>query len=281
MDLRQAISDTIKYADYFHYPLSHQEIHYWLTTSRVILFDTIKPLFPPDLSKTQKKLRFSLSRTSEQKLTHAQELVPVLKFVPGLRMIALSGSVAAGNAHPTDDIDLFFITSPYCLWLVRPLVVLLISLFFRRRHPGEDHSMTADAFCPNLWLDTLSISIPDNKRNLYTAHEVLQTIPLLDRGDTYRTFLFENRWTKRYLANAYTTLTHSVIARKRPACRQAGATWQSIPLLLIFAPLNYLFFLIQLLYMNPKKTSEVVHLHAAFLHTTDFAGAISHHLKAS
>ncbi|KKT39787.1 hypothetical protein A3K29_01145 [Candidatus Collierbacteria bacterium RIFOXYB2_FULL_46_14] len=270
MDLRQAISDTLKYADYFHYPLTSREIHYWLTTPCLTPFATIRPLLPPKLTKSQRSLRSLVLHSSEQKRSHARRLAATLRFVPGLRLVALTGSVAAGNSYPNDDIDLFFITSPHCLWLVRPLVIILISIFFRRRHPGEDHSKAANAFCPNLWLDSLSLAVPENKRNLYTAHEVLQTIPLLDRGDTYLAFLHENRWAKRFLANAFSSL-----ASAHKPLRSAEILYN------LFAPLNYIFYLIQLLYMNPKKTSEVVHLHAAFLHTTDFASAISHHLKTS
>ncbi|NCP47058.1 hypothetical protein AUJ42_02100 [Candidatus Collierbacteria bacterium CG1_02_44_10] len=292
MDLRRAVSVTIKYAGFFNFPLSEQEIYYWLTTSRSASKEQLKPYLPGPLSTKEKKLRLEVFQSSQHKISHAKNLIRILRYVPGLRLVALTGSVAAGNSHPDDDIDLLFITSPHCLWLLRPLVILLISVFFRRRHPGEDHSKASDAFCPNLWLDSLSVSIPKNKRNLYTAHEVLQTIPLLDRGDTYQTFLYANRWTKRYLANAY----QSSLLPVRPLAevsypsrgslipegvnpRHRGSHSCFSYVYFLFAPLNYLFFIIQLLYMTPKKTSEVVHLHAAFLHTTDFAGAISHHLK--
>ncbi len=280
MDLRRAVSKTIRYADYFHFPLSPEEIHYWLVTTMSVPFRSIKGLLPPSMTSSQKRLRSAVSHSSKLKTLHARKLVKTLRFLPGLRLVALTGSVAAGNSHPHDDIDLLFVTSPYCLWLVRPVVIILMSLFFRRRHPGEDHSTAVDAFCPNLWLDSLSLSVPIDKRNLYTAHEVLQVVPLLDRGDTYRTFLYENRWTKKYLANAYTSLILQKGPRHFDRVKRVEKS-HSMLIFYVLAPLNYLFYLIQLLYMSPKKTGETVHLHAAFLHTTDFAGAISHHLKTS
>jgi len=246
-----------------------------LITNKLTTFSLVKPFLKKSMSQREKNIRTQAFRFSKQKTTHARKLVKILRFIPGLRLIALTGSVAAGNSRSDDDIDLFFITSPHTLWLVRPVVLMIISIFFRRRHPGEDHSKATDAFCPNLWLDSLSLAVPENKRNLYTAHEVLQTIPLLDRGDTYLAFLYENRWTKRFLANAFSSLA-STYQPLRPA-----EIWhlKSEILCHFFAPVNYLFYLIQLLYMYPKKTSETVRLHAAFLHTTDFASAISQHLK--
>ena len=39
------------------------------------------------------------------------------------------------NADKNDDIDLMVVTSKNCLWIVRPLATLLVSLFFKRRYP--------------------------------------------------------------------------------------------------------------------------------------------------
>jgi len=273
MDLRRKVSITIRYSDYFHYPLNPEEIWYWLVSSRPVSFGQIKKYLPRALSPAQKKLKSKVSVTSAQKLSHARKLVRILKYVPGVRLIAITGSVAAGNSYPEDDIDLLFITGPHSLWLVRPVILFLISLFFRRRHPGEDHSKATNAFCPNLWLDTLAISMPNSKRNLYTAHEVLQIIPLVDKRDTYRQFLINNSWAKKYLANAYASLSlkeYSPDHRIHPFGLQP-----SLFVRFFIFPLNYLFYIFQLIYMFPKKTTETVNLHSAFLHTTDFKTKIN------
>lgn len=275
MDLRRAVFATVSYSRYFHFPLLPAEVHHWLICSHPISYSKLLPFLPDNLSKAEISLRDQVSKHSHQKKLHAQKLTRLLEFVPGLRLVALTGSVAAINSHEEDDIDLLFITAPHTLWLVRPLVIILISLFFRRRHPNEDHSHTQNAFCPNLWLDTLSITLPVSKRSLYTAHEVLQIVPLLDRYHSYSSFIRANRWTKKYLANAYP----SSLRGRQPAYRQAGLTPAKYPFSLLLAPFNYLSYLIQLLYMFPKKTTETVHLHAAFLHTTDFTGRLNSHLK--
>ncbi len=277
MDISRSIQATVKYSDYFNFPLSPEEIHFWLISPQKVSLKKISSLLPKKKDLSEEKVRSILTESTNEKVIFAQHLIKILKFIPGLRLIALTGSVAAKNSYPDDDIDLFFITSPHALWLVRPIVLFTISLFFRRRHPGEDHSQATNAFCPNLWLDSLSIKVPINKRNLYTAHEVLQIVPLLDRGDTYQSFLFHNSWVKRYLANAYHSLTSTSNSPKSSENRHL----RSKSLNLVLVPFNYISYIIQLLYMRPKKTTETVHLHAAYLHTTDFSSKINKHLKTS
>ena len=272
MNLHRAVSRTVSYARFFHFPITASEIHFWLVSSKKVPIESLNPFIPSELSSKEKSFRQSTLKFSEQKNDLAKKLAAILKFVPGLRFLGLTGSVAAKNAQQNDDIDLFFITSPNTLWLVRPFVLFLISFFFRRRHPGESHSKAANAFCPNLWLDSLSVSIPRHKQNLYTAHEVLQVVPLFNKSGTYEDFLQQNRWTKKYLANAYSAL--SAQNRPYPPVYHLSSTISK----LILIPLNSLFYLIQFLYMYPKKTKEIVSLHSAYLHTTDFSSALDKHL---
>jgi hypothetical protein len=268
MDLRAAVKKTIAYSAYFHFPLSPAEIHYWLISSRPVSFSSLKKFLLS--SKTKDLLyRQKLARQSEQKESLAYEFIKIVRLLPTVRLIALSGSVAIGNTQKTDDLDLFIITSPHTLWLTRPLILIILSIKFNRRHPRDSRDNTQDLFCPNLWLDTSSLSLPKNLRSLYTAHEVLQVKPLFDRGDTYAHFVQSNSWVKKYLANAYQQL----------APRHKRTKEISSLLLPLLIPLNLLFFLLQYLYMLPKKTSERVTLHSAFFHKTNPAISLEKYLK--
>ncbi|SRR5258706_1360835 len=283
MDYRQAIKSTVIYSSFFDFPLFPEEIHFWLIYRHPISLDKIKKHLPRELSPQEQKRRQFLLQNSLAKIDLTHRLAKVLKYLPGLRFVGLTGSVAAKNSKPQDDIDLLIITAPHVLWLVRPFVLLLISLFFRRRHPKENPAQATNAFCPNLWLDTTSFSVPKNKRNLYTAHEILQVLPVLDKDQTHQRFLQANSWSSQFLANAYQArIQESSMSRVIPA--KAGIH-QIIPksstFFLFLAPFNYLFFFLQFLYMFPKRTSEVVHPHAAFLHTTNFSEQLDHFLGRS
>ena len=160
-------------------------------------------------------------------------------------------------------------TEPNTLWFTRPLFLFFLSLFFNRRHPGDNSSIKIkNAFCPNLWLDMFSLTVPKKRQNIYTAHEVLQVRPLFDRGGTYQNFIRSNRWTSHYLANAYHKLSDKKYPKKK-----------SNPLFFIIAPLNYLLFILQYFYMLPKKTTEVVSLHAAYFHKNDLSTVLTNYLK--
>ena len=297
MDLARAVSATISYANYFNFPLFPEEIHHWLICSRLVSQKELQSFLPNSFSKSNQRFRARTTSHTLEKIQHARKLVGLLKQFPGLRLIALTGSVAARNAKIDDDIDLFFITAPHTLWLVRPLVICILTIFFRRRHPLEDPAHAPNAFCPNFWLDTLSLTIDDSKQSLYTAHEVLQIVPLLDRGDTYQSFLKANAWTKKYLANAYQSSFRAKSRNLTPPtfviARSPWRPWQSMtsviarpvlagrgnltpPIFLLLAPFNLIFFFFQFLYMFPKKTTETVNLHAAHLHTTDYSAKLRH-----
>lgn len=187
-------------------------------------------------------------------------------------MVAVTGALAMENADKNDDIDLMVVTSGDRLWIVRPLAILLVSLFFKRRKPSKfsNHSNHSDHFsyknhiCLNLWLDESALEIPQAQRDLYTAHELAQMKPVVNRGGTYEKMMWENRWGRKFLANAWKNFNRQIY--KYPN-RQIDK-WNLIDLL------NRAVFYLQLKYMRPKMTNERVSLHAAFFHPGNRADTI-------
>jgi len=268
MDLSDAVEKTLAYGGYFHYPLSPSEVHFWLitphSTSKESIKKYISPLKPGEIS-----LKKVLLENTKQKEKIVLEFVKHARFIPGIRLIGLTGSVAINNTKGNDDLDLLIITAPHTLWLVRPLLLLLLSFGYTRRHPGDNPHKTNNAFCPNLWLDLNDLCVPQARQNIYTAHEVLQVKPILDREDTHKLFIKSNSWVGRYLANAYKELSKGKVKKQNPSI-----------LSLIFAPLNLLSFFLQYLYMLPKITTEKVSLHAAYFHKNDLSGTLQAHIKS-
>lgn len=267
MDLHRAVAKTQAYGGYFHYPMSPEEIFFWLISPRPIEYKRLKK-YLPSLNPIEQKQKEKLLHLTLQKEKIACEILKYIRFFPFIRLVAITGSVAANNSQTNDDLDLLIITESHTLWLTRLFFLLLLSFKFNRRHPGDTPSNTKNAFCPNLWLDTCSLSVSPKRRNLYTAHEVLQVKPLFDRGGTYLSFIKANRWTSRFLANAYQQLSLN-----------KAKVLQENPFFLILAPLNFIFFSLQYLYMLPKKTVEVVGLHSAYFHKNDLSVTLDNHLK--
>jgi len=270
---RSHIEQTIAYTDFFHSRLNFSQLHHWLISPHTFTQSQLRQSlsrFPklkkklshsPSISPSQKKLY-------QQKITTIQPFLRLLSFFPTIRLVALTGSLAVYHSTPEDDIDLLIITSPHTLWLTR-LLLFPFLLFFNRRRPHQPYQ--PDALCLNLWLDTSQLTLTPSKQNLYTAHELLQIKPLLDRGQTYPRLLKANSWVSNYLANAYHTTINSLIQKLRPT--------PSLSFLLF--PFNFLSFLGQRLYMSSKITNETITLSQAYFHPQDFSASISSHLGLS
>ena len=53
-----------------------------------------------------------------------------------------------------------------------------------------------NTICLNLWLDESALEIPVDQRNLYTAHELAQMKPRVNKDGTYEKMMWANRWGK-------------------------------------------------------------------------------------
>ncbi len=257
--LRQAIRLTRAYARFFDFDLTAAELHHWLITPKRISLRSL-PKFPVKLSPVR-RLRLA---TTQQKLRIAHQAVQFLRLIPTIRCVAVTGSLAMNNAKPHDDIDLMIITQTRTLWLTRLIVTPILRLMFKSRLPQHPPTTGHNSLCLNLWLDTSALVVPFSKRSLYTAHEVLQVKPLLDRQSTYQRFLKANPWVRLYLSNAWKATVHPV----------STITPDINPILPFLAILNFLAYQLQYLYMRPKITSETIGLHFAYFHPRSLASKL-------
>lgn len=272
--LKQAIQQTIQYSQSFGLVPDIQTIHRYLISPSLYSIQTVAKICPIPTIKQQKTIRLK-QKISKIKIDKATKIANLLSKIPTIKLICATGSIAIDNAKPDADLDLFIVTANNALWLTRPIVfVLLKTLRLRRttKLPEHNSKKVKDKVCDNLWIDESALEIPESKRNLYTAHEVLQAKPLFDRGDYYQKFIHANSWTKKYLANAY---SHSCGGRNPSSLSSRvsllSSRAQSRDPFVILANagihlLNKIFFFLQYLYMKPKITNETITLHSAFFH---------------
>lgn len=136
-----------------------------------------------------------------------------LARVPFVEMVAVSGSLAVANAHQKSDIDLFCITQSKRLWLSRLFIVPLSKL--TRRFPGRFPLY----LCPNYIVTTDALEVVEH--NLFTAHEVVQAVPIWGRL-VFQRFLDENQWVRRFLPHqSMTTPEREPPAPHRPLVTRA------------------------------------------------------------
>ncbi len=269
MNISDSIIAVLAYHGIFSYPLKADEIHKYQTKKATFLQTekTIKNLLEKKtiskkdefyfLGKNQKlvTLRKSRQRISEKKFKRANFYANILRSIPTIKLVAISGALAMQNSSASDDIDFFIICQKNCLWTTRFMANLALLPFKR-----EPKSRTQkDKACLNLFLDEQALTVKE--QNLYTAHEICQLNVLWDRNNTYQKFLKANSWTKKYLPNWV-----SKIKTKRSKSR--GSTsgyllpglWPLVESFLKFIQLNY---------MKSKITSEKIGDHQLFFHPED------------
>lgn len=113
-------------------------------------------------------------------LKKAQRVLPLLRFVPGVRGVAVANSVALGTADRHSDIDLLIITAPGRLWTARVGCTVLLHLFGVRRH----HHKVAGRFCLSFFITETALDfsrIALSPHDPYLAFWIASLVPVFGR----------------------------------------------------------------------------------------------------
>jgi hypothetical protein len=200
--LEHAIVQTVAYADVFDYPLTADEIHRYLigvSAGRGSVRAFLQDHKPRELVRAgryftlagresaieTRKLRSASASDYWRRAVRYGRRMSTLPFV---RMIAVTGGLAMDNMAD-GDIDYLVITEPGRLWLCRALIVAQVRMA----------ALHGTELCPNYFLSERAMALTE--RNLFTAHEVTQMVPLAGLT-TYQQLRDLNRWTDAYLPNA-------------------------------------------------------------------------------
>ena len=281
MTLSQSIIATLSYHDIFDYPLTREESHQYLINNQ-----TSQSRVESELSHLHRsskigqidqyyflkgrskivKLRRQRVRHSRVKFKKAYFFAQVLKIIPSLKLVAISGALAMQNSHKNDDTDLVLITSKGTLWTTRFLSNFLL-LPFKRDSSGQKISNRA---CLNVFIEESNLKI--SPQNLYLAHEIYQMKPLWERDNFYQRFLKANTWIKKFLPNWQPSSQFTLRQSQGDAEQSRSITVHSSliqkPSTINHQPSTVENFLrsFQLWYMRPKLTTERIAKHQLFFH---------------
>jgi rhamnosyl/mannosyltransferase len=198
--LERALLLAVLYSDLFEYPLTESELRASLvgvSAGEAEFEASLRALDGRFLARREGHviwagrehlvdLRRERAQASPPRWRQAERYARWLRRVPFVRLVAVCGSQAMDNAPPAGDVDIFCITAPRRLWLAQVAAMLL-------RRPA---ALGGVEICPNYFLaeDALALST----RDLYTAHEALQAVPLWGRA-AHAAFRAANAWTAEFL----------------------------------------------------------------------------------
>ncbi len=262
MTLANDILSTLAYSNHFHYPLTLNELNARLIGQRISipkLMSTVTTLVKSKVIESKSgfyflpkqsalvKQRLIYTELSQPLKAKASEYANILRRIPSVLAIYLTGSLAMDNTDGHDDIDLLIVTKPGKLWITRLVLTLYTSLLGLRRTPKTKNIM--GKLCLNLYLTPDSYLIPSARRSLYTAYELVQMTPLYDPTNTHAGLLTTNSWIKTYLPNypLPKSNTRNVSDTRYPVYERLAYT-------------------LQYLYMKPRITREYITRDAAFFH---------------
>ena len=265
-----AAARTLAYSAIFHFPLTANEVANRLIGNGPVLPTAVGQALAAGRRRGWWRQRagyyflphFSYRRRhrgwleSRRKMRRAEKLSRHWKPLGKIRLLAVTGSVAAMNAYAKDDIDILVIVSPAKLWQTR-----LEAEWQLRRHrlprrpanlPMQRGKAVNDKICPNVWLAADGLRLPESERNLFVAEEIMQMKIIFDKDNLYRHFLATNAdWLSHYLAS-WLALTGVKFQQPRAA---QSLSWR-----------EKLAFWGQKLYMARHRRREIIASRQAFFH---------------
>ncbi len=254
---------TLFYHNIFDFPLTANELVTWFTPIKIKKTLRIKKradyVFLQGreniLAERKKRQKWSL-----RKLVIAKNVSKILTKIPTIKMIGITGSLSMMNADLSSDIDFMVVAQSGTLWTTRLLAFFLLKLKnIPTRRFGDNNEK--NKICLNLWLDESSLVW--KKRNIFTAHEIAQVLPILEKDWTYQEFLRKNKWIKKYWPNAVVFLDANKKVVKKDGLAQS--------LIKFIEPLAYF---LQRVYMFGKITKEEVGRSKAAFHPINWSEVI-------
>lgn len=273
MKLSDSILSTLAYHDIFDYPLNLEEVKNLLIQNKSetsSIKKTLKALTESKRVGESKGLFYLRGRKkiveirgkrttySKDKYKKAKFYLSILKNIPSVKLIAITGALAMNNSTKNDDIDLLIVTAKKTLWTTRFLANLVL-LPYKRKPSSKKQK---DKACLNVFINESNLHIKE--KNLYTAHEMAQLVPLFERNRAYLKFIKANNWIQEYLPSWKPEFSEE---QSKVSSIQKLVSLLLIPVYLL--PTERLFRSLQLSYMKSKITTEKIGNNQLFFHPSN------------
>ncbi len=254
-ELRKSIVDTIDYAKKYKARLTANQVWFRLFSK--------KRFSQKEVVAEINKMGAKLKTTKERKIDNRKQLRAkkfcddYLSRAPSIRLVGVTGSVAAENSRKDEDIDILLICTPGTLWQTR----LRLWWYLKRKkipHRKYGQKERADELCFNLWLEEDRLGLPDGKRARKSAVDLIMMKVILDRDGIYGEFISKNQWAEIYVANGYRKVS-SIKYQVSSIKPKKNLFW---------ILLNEVAYWIQIGYIRLKGPIKYINKHQAFFHET-------------
>lgn len=256
---------SVFYHDIFDYPLTFQELIRWEAGRRLRLKGELLTinfrngfyfLAGREASILKRLLR---KRISSRKLRIARKAGQILQLIPFVKGVFVTGALSMGNAAEDSDVDLLVVTQKGRLWTSRLVCLMLLKMIgFPLRKFGDKNQK--DKLCLNMWLDESDLGWSKGDRNCYTAHEIAQIVPLINKDNSYERLIWENKWVRNFWPNAVKTV------KQKAGIHKKGVFWGNL--------FESWARKLQFIYMRKKITREVVTPTRALFHPYDWGKVV-------
>ncbi|MCC7197753.1 hypothetical protein IT413_06210 [Candidatus Peregrinibacteria bacterium] len=211
--LPECIRSTLCFFDLFDYPLTFDELRYYLLCTKhysdeeifealkkcssVVFRDGFYCLVGSEGHVNSRKVRAVIAGEYNKKL---RRFLPFIRLVPFVKMVAVCNTLAIGCPTAKSDIDLFIISKKDRIFIVRTLTAILFHILGVRRH-GEK---VAGRFCLSFFISEEKMNLQDllkGKDDIYFMYWFRTLRPLYGL-EVFQKLLQSNEWAKTYFAQS-------------------------------------------------------------------------------
>lgn len=211
----KAVLTSIAYSDIFSFPLNSDELWRFLISKNQITkkdFESgvqrLKSTYILEKDgyfciKGRERIIDGRKKNileNDRKLKIAGKAAYYLSHVKSILFIGISGGLAMGDVEREDDIDFFIITKSNTIFKSRFLILLILQMLGMRRKRQDTNP--ADKICVNFIIDTEKLYFPKQRHDVYTAHEIIQIVPLYEAHNTFHKFIESNKWLNEFFPNS-------------------------------------------------------------------------------